>query len=78
MMPWSFPCQLSESINLEISKALAEVKQQEWCTPESIDHMNLNNRQLARENYIFNKDELQVAFNKGRLLTILKIIVNYI
>lgn len=30
MMPWSFPCQLSESINLEISKALDEVKQQEW------------------------------------------------
>lgn len=30
MMPWSFPCQLSENINLEISKALDEVKEQEW------------------------------------------------
>lgn len=30
MMPWSFPCQLSENINLEISKALDKVKEQEW------------------------------------------------
>lgn len=30
MMPWSFPCQLSENINLEISKALDDVKEQAW------------------------------------------------
>eukprot|EP01018_Ginkgo_biloba_P035757 Gb_12785 [translate_table: standard] len=30
MMPWGFPCKLSETINLEISKALDEAKQQEW------------------------------------------------
>lgn len=30
MMPWSFPCQLSESINLDISKALDEIKEQAW------------------------------------------------
>ncbi|KAH9311969.1 hypothetical protein KI387_027004, partial [Taxus chinensis] len=32
IMPWSFPCKLSERLNRDISKALDEMEKQEWLT----------------------------------------------